>query len=602
MHICSICLKCYDDSVSICTVKDHGSLTVARKGNCRIVEGYRIDSRFESASPVELFKATHLASGKSVLIRFVDDDGSSELQAELELITGLEHSGIARTFESGCLDEYGSYIVSEYPEGQTLEEYLSDSATLPERLAIKIARRMAEGLEALHNSGLTHRAICPANIVLLLTDEERPLVKLINPDLAGLAQKTIVSNAKGVGGNSRLFRYYSPEQFNGTPDFRSDIYSLAVVLYEMLLGRSPYDGLDVQAILDYRFNESDLKELSIDLRALLAYTLQQSFQPRLDLRPPSSNYFVRQLRHIEQIADRVDNIATGQSPTSEPVEKADGRVQLTMLRGVDARIDAEPRSADVDPATSIQNDQRSAAGATESQIPAAESAGLERAKAPRVTDGPSKQEESLVPVVSQEDAFRGEALQNRLEVTDYIDGVSSANRPESLHGGSSIMSYISSIAAGLRFRMPPEGRTVFYFAGIIVSAVFGGLMTAGILSWNSAPVSSASSKVTEKKKTPPEKIVPGNRLAKKNRPSIADARKEDDMSAEEQASVSLPQGPYGQVSLRGKPRIRSAKAKKKYTSNKRKVRRRGKRSKKPAAKPTGGATRPRIVEKVVIYY
>ena len=112
-----------DDSITICAVKGHSSLTQVRQGNCLIVEGYRIDSRFESGSPVELYKATHLASEKSVLIRFIEaDDSFSKLQKELQEVAGINHPNLARAFEFDEATENEFYFVLEDTRGENPTE------------------------------------------------------------------------------------------------------------------------------------------------------------------------------------------------------------------------------------------------------------------------------------------------------------------------------------------------------------------------------------------------------------------------------------------------------------------------------------------------
>ncbi len=102
MKICSVCRQCYDDSVTNCSADDNGSLLQARDGNRLLVEGYKIDFRIEPDSPFELYKATHLASEKSVLIRFIKtDDSSGELQKELESVAAINHPNLARVYEFG---------------------------------------------------------------------------------------------------------------------------------------------------------------------------------------------------------------------------------------------------------------------------------------------------------------------------------------------------------------------------------------------------------------------------------------------------------------------------------------------------------------------
>lgn len=304
MNICSVCGLCYDDSVTNCTVKDHGSLTESKQGDCFSVKGYKINSEIKSDFPHKIYQATHLSSEKNVLIKFIETDSfDDKLQAEIKAVSQINHPNLARVFEFGKFNDNEIYIVLEEIPGQSLREFLEQKSPLPERHAIKIARQIAEGLEVLHEAGAVHRSVNPSNIYFANADNSDFSVKLQNYDFGGIEQKIIAGGANGIDAKTEIFRFFSPEQFTDDAiDFKSDLYSLAVVFYEMLLGRSPYDFVSPQAISKHVFNENDVEKLHYDLRALLAYTLKQSLQHRLNLRPPTTNNLARQYRHLELVA------------------------------------------------------------------------------------------------------------------------------------------------------------------------------------------------------------------------------------------------------------------------------------------------------------
>lgn len=303
MKVCSVCRKCYNDLATVCT-EDNGSLIQVRDGDCLSVEGYRIDFRVESDSSDELYRATHLDSEKSVLIRFIKTgDADGALQKELEAVAAINHPNLARVYEFGENSDNEFYAVLEDVGEQSLRDYLEINSPLKERHAIKIARQIAEGLEELHSKNIIHRGVSPANIYFTNSKTNNFEVKLQNYDFGAAVQNKVVKSANGIDAKTEIFRYYSPEQLSGEKiDLKSDIYSLAVVFYEMLLGRSPYNAINPQAIVSYIFEEDDVMKLHFDLRALIGYTLRQSLQHRLHLRPPTTNNLARQYRHLELVA------------------------------------------------------------------------------------------------------------------------------------------------------------------------------------------------------------------------------------------------------------------------------------------------------------
>lgn len=353
MNICSVCRRCYDDSAANCDAGDHGDLIKARRGDCLVVKGCKIVSRIESDLPVELYNAVHISSGKTVLIKFIEAGSAgishADLRNEIQSVADINHPNLARVFEFGEINESEFYVVLEDVSGQNLRDYLKENSPLRENCSIKIARQIAEGLESLHDAGAIHRAVSPSNIYFANPGDSGFSVKLQNYDFGGIAQKIVSGGANGIDARTEILRYFSPEQFTAEKiDFKSDLYSLAVVFYEMLLGRSPYNSLNPQAISEYVFNERDTDKLHYDLRALIAYTLKQSLQHRTNLRPPTTNNLSRQLRHLEltaaplfiglpERAKKKQKQILNVSQTDKPKISVPGK-KITHRRGVEGKV------------------------------------------------------------------------------------------------------------------------------------------------------------------------------------------------------------------------------------------------------------------------
>ena len=164
-------------------------------------------------------------------------------EQEARAASALNHPNILTIYDVG---EFGGvhYIVSEYIEGQTLRALL-DSGTIPLERVLDIATQIAAGLEAAHSLGIAHRDIKPENVII------RPdgLVKVVDFGIALLAESSSLRRGGRSGVTTRSGMvvgsapYMSPEQARGLRvDIRSDIFSVGVVLYEMLAGRAPFAG------------------------------------------------------------------------------------------------------------------------------------------------------------------------------------------------------------------------------------------------------------------------------------------------------------------------------------------------------------------------
>jgi eukaryotic-like serine/threonine-protein kinase len=213
----------------------------------------------------------------------------------------LRHPNVALLHDFALGEDGRAYIVLEHIEGATLRELLQRFGTPPLSLALEIARQAALALQYLHRQRIVHRDISPGNLMLSRDFEGQPLVKLIDLGLAkSLESGTDVTRSVFVG----KVRYASPEQFDEGPvDERSDLYSLGVVLYELLTGRCPIAGHDPKSWMAAHlfrppldFAESDPEgRVPEDLRALVLRLLAKS----PDARFASAEDLVQALREIQ---------------------------------------------------------------------------------------------------------------------------------------------------------------------------------------------------------------------------------------------------------------------------------------------------------------
>jgi len=200
----------------------------------------------------------------------------------------LRHPNVALLHDFALGDDGRAYIVLEHINGATLRDLLQRLGTPPLSLALEIGRQSALALQYLHRQRIVHRDISPGNLMLTRDFEGGPLVKLIDLGLAkslegdgdGLTQSVFVGKV----------RYASPEQFDEGPiDERSDLYSLGVVLYELLTGRCPIAGHDPKSWMAAHlfrppldFDESDPEgQVPEDLRDLILRLLAKNPDARL---------------------------------------------------------------------------------------------------------------------------------------------------------------------------------------------------------------------------------------------------------------------------------------------------------------------------------
>lgn len=210
-----------------------------------LVDRYEILSKIGAGGMSDVYKAKDHILGRMVAIKVLKQEFSEDInfvtkfRTEAQSAAGLEHPNIVNIYDVGS--ENGMhFIVMEYVEGITLKTYIEKKGQLSFKEATSIAIQVARGIETAHNKAITHRDIKPQNI-MISTDGK---VKVTDFGIAkAISSNTISSDAMGS------VHYASPEQArNGFMDGRSDIYSLGIVMYEMVTGRVPFDGDSTVAV------------------------------------------------------------------------------------------------------------------------------------------------------------------------------------------------------------------------------------------------------------------------------------------------------------------------------------------------------------------
>ena len=166
----------------------------------------------------------------------------------------LAHPSVVATFDAG-VDGTTTYIVMELVRGDTLRRYLAERGPLPPWLAIGITTQIADALVQAHQAGIIHRDIKPANILVCEYTGGIPRVKVTDFGIAKAAvglEMDLTRTGMVLG----TPRYLSPEQVQGIePDARADLYALGVVTFEMLTGRSPFEGATEMAMAMARLSQ-----------------------------------------------------------------------------------------------------------------------------------------------------------------------------------------------------------------------------------------------------------------------------------------------------------------------------------------------------------
>src|SRR5215469_605179 len=209
-----------------------------------------LGDRYEMQEPIgrggmaTIYRAVDLRMGRVVAAKILREVYSTDpkfvtrFQREARAASALQHPNIVQVFDYGQSGE-NYYIVMEYVDGSDLRRYLKKNGILSNERVVEIAHDVALGLGAAHKLGIVHRDVKPQNIML----NDQGLVKLTDFGIASMYKGAEAERLTTTGMTLGTVQYYAPEQAQGeVVSPAADVYALGIVMYEMLTGRTPFDG------------------------------------------------------------------------------------------------------------------------------------------------------------------------------------------------------------------------------------------------------------------------------------------------------------------------------------------------------------------------
>lgn len=265
----------------------------------KILDGrYKIEKHIGSGGMAQVYKGMDLLLERPVAIKILnasfakDNAFVARFKGEAQAAGKLNHPHIVNMYDVGC-DQGYHYIIMEYVEGMTLKEYIKKNGKLSVEESVKIAINIAEGLEQAHAMGIVHCDIKPHNIMITPTG----MIKVTDFGIARAinSSETLMYTTSVMGSA----HYLSPEQASGKPiNGATDMYSLGVVLYEMLTGRVPYEGDSPISVALKHVNETLIppSRYNPNIPPLLEAAVMKALEKRKEKRFASITDMISDLR------------------------------------------------------------------------------------------------------------------------------------------------------------------------------------------------------------------------------------------------------------------------------------------------------------------
>jgi len=278
----------------------------------RVFDGqFRLEEKLDSGGMGAVYRATDLTQEKRVALKVLKQKLSASKKTEelfwqeAQASSMVEHPNVVHAIDLGITQDDYAYLVMDFLEGQTLREVIAHDAPLDLTRAIVLILQTAEGVGALHKAGIIHRDLKPTNIFITSPVNAPSVVKVLDFSLAKLLPLDEEGNMLGfTSGKMRgTPRYMSPEQCEGREiTTASDVYSLGVILFEMLTKTTPFNGENKREIAVKQATEQPpiLHEFAPNVPTEIDEFVSRVLSKETEKRPSDANEFGRELKAIAE--------------------------------------------------------------------------------------------------------------------------------------------------------------------------------------------------------------------------------------------------------------------------------------------------------------
>ena len=295
---------------------------------------YEILERLATGGMGEVWRARHIHLHEMRVIKILRADRATDPHAlqrfaqEARIATQIKHPNVAILYDFARLEDGSFYMVWEHIDGEDVGSWLRSKGPFPVPLAVELGIQALRGLDAIHSAGVIHRDLSPDNLMLSRDRRHRPQVKIIDLGLAKNLQTPGNLEITQAGMFMGKLMYCSPEQAGALADepldHRSDLYSFACVLYEMIAGRPPFDSENPHGYVLKRLSEPPFplagRNPDVKVPPALNDVVLRGLEKDRDRRWPDALSF---LQGLVRVSEQLRQVSTQEVPVVRPAARAE---------------------------------------------------------------------------------------------------------------------------------------------------------------------------------------------------------------------------------------------------------------------------------------
>ncbi len=368
MKECPTCQRCFADTTHYCPA-DGGQLTFTLAGEPVLDGRYQLRRRLGQGGMGVVYKARHVFLKTTHAIKVIlpelvggDPEFLTRFRQEAMAAAAIRHHNVVSVTDYGVINNSTPFLVMEFIQGKSLQDIIEKEKRMSPARALEVLEPAAAGVAAAHRRGIVHRDLKPLNIIV---EDDLPLneaVKVLDFGLAKIKSGELLGSfvAAKTTGLMGSPHYMAPEQWSDEePDRGADIYSLGIILYQMLAGDVPFKGPSIPSVMKKHLMDKPppISELGASVPPLVEAVVRRALEKDAENRPATVPDFIRELRYavtssagqqVETPAQDTDMLATLSRATLDQMAGTISNAEIDTPHGISTLSEEQARREELE--------------------------------------------------------------------------------------------------------------------------------------------------------------------------------------------------------------------------------------------------------------